>query len=254
MSKNDTNLRERMSKKIVNNNIGLESKASALGFREEIFMYNKDDEDWFDILRGKTVPDADPNTIAEAEMLRDVLLAGKERKNLPPLRLPEPKNKLQKRKSAMFQRLPLLQLPTIQGLSPAWTSAIAFSVVAILLVTLFIPIYWQVNNGLEQPSGEIPKDISSDSDYFGEIIIHNSQTVNKFYEDIKGIVGENRIEITQEQTDENLWILIFHWQPSQVEALTKILVPYNIDIKPTVEAGFSGGILELRHENPKTIP
>nr|VFJ60642.1 MAG: hypothetical protein BECKDK2373C_GA0170839_108310 [Candidatus Kentron sp. DK] len=38
-------------------------------------MFNKDDQDWLDILAGKEVPGADPNTVVEAEQLRAALIA-----------------------------------------------------------------------------------------------------------------------------------------------------------------------------------
>jgi len=39
---------------------------------------NKDDNDWMTILSGRSIPDADPNTIREARVLRMVLLAPQE--------------------------------------------------------------------------------------------------------------------------------------------------------------------------------
>jgi len=46
-------------------------------------MYNKDDKDWFDILGGESVPDANPDIAEEAMALRGAMLARLERQHLP---------------------------------------------------------------------------------------------------------------------------------------------------------------------------
>ena len=51
-------------------------------------MFSKEDNDWWDILGGKSVPDADPEVALEAQALRGTLLTWKEKQDLPPLRLP----------------------------------------------------------------------------------------------------------------------------------------------------------------------
>ena len=37
-------------------------------------MSAQDDQDWLDLLAGKSVPDADPNTVREARIFRAALL------------------------------------------------------------------------------------------------------------------------------------------------------------------------------------
>jgi len=182
-------------------------------------MCTQDDENWFKILGGQSVPDADPETVEEAMALRGALRARRERRHLPPLRLPEPV-KTPKRQNPLFNM---------------WSYAVAAS----LLVVVLAPIIMYT---LQEPGVE--KAYSVD---FQELITYNPQnTAQKIHQALQA----QGIQSTQEKENE-LWIVDIQFKPAQRSALNEILARYHLQ-PPSSE--INQLIVEINQNEQPTTP
>ena len=170
--------------------------------------WSKDDEDWFNILGGESVSDADPEVAKHAHALRGALYVQQNRHKLPPL----PKSIIQKDEHKNIA--PVKQrYGQIIKLHP-------FFAVVMTCIFLVIPIIhyqgWLTENG--RPAVE-----KSIVPYFIDDILTSRKDVIQFQKTLQ-IEG---IQFTDKQ-EGNIWIFQFPLQPAlQYQKLVVLLASYD---------------------------
>ncbi|HEC84949.1 MAG: hypothetical protein DRR19_09090 [Candidatus Parabeggiatoa sp. nov. 1] len=185
-------------------------------------MYTKDDEDWFNLLGGKSVPDADPETVEEAMALRGALRALREGQHLPPLPDTTPKREPWKF-SAWLQEAPVR----------------AYAMASVLIVVMLIPIFIKIVPSPEGTTKSFP--------FFLELITTEPQNTAQ---NIHNALQAQGIESTQKQ-DDNIWILDIQFEPSQHPELAEILAHYNLQLSSDK---FNRLIVEIKPDEHTTTP
>jgi len=141
-------------------------------------MNSKDDDDFYEILGGGRVHDAEPKTAKIAGALRGVLQARQERPHLAPLRLPS--------------------LPKVKASKPYWVHLwISAAITASFFVGISIPILVQQFAPLQDREKSFPT--------FLEL---KSSVPKNMAQNIQEALQAAGIESTKAQED-NLWVLEF---------------------------------------------
>ncbi len=169
--------------------------------------WSKDDQDWFNILGGESVPDAVPEVTKSANALRAALYVQQNRRHLPPLRFPKPVKQTYK---YPIQFRPVYAIITI---------------LAILIIPVSIIQYqgWLTGKQVGRPSVEK----SPDNHFINDIVASKTETAH-FYQTLQ-VEG---IQFTHKQ-ENNTWIFKFSQQSAlQYQKLTQLLARYDRKLPP----------------------
>lgn len=171
-------------------------------------MSSKDDEDWLDILGGKSVADADPEIAKEARAFRDVLLSYQEQQDLPPLRLPKT---ISQHKSPKIHFWDYAIAPVLKV--PVWGYAIVSVFIAIVLIPLFVQ--------QTQLPDEIPKSFPFYLELFTAEPQKNAQNIHEMFQ--KRGITSNVME------EDGIWILDIEFNAAQRLEVIKVLALYQLE-------------------------
>jgi hypothetical protein len=162
--------------------------------------WSKEDQDWFNLLGGESVPDADPEVAKSANALRGALHVQQNQQRLPPLRFPKP-------------------VKQTYGYRVQFRPVYAIIILAILIIPVSITQYqgWLIGKPVGQPSVE-----KSPNNYFIKDVIASKTETLHFYQTLQA----EGIQFTH-KPENNTWIFKFPQQQAlQYQKLTVLLARY----------------------------